>query len=97
LAPYAQMSGFRRPILHGFAQLGRVYEHIRKNIFCGQIDPLAEMTIRFEKPLVLPQACRVFLTDDGAFYIGAAVGSQAVTSGSVRAKKAAAKIPQAKN
>ncbi len=84
LKPYAQAAGFRRPILHGFAQLGRVYEGIRRNIFCGKIDPIAEISIRFERPLVLPQACRVYLTDEGKYFIGAAPGALAFASGTIK-------------
>ncbi|MBV6494567.1 MAG: hypothetical protein LDLANPLL_02600 [Turneriella sp.] len=84
LLPYAKLSGFKRPILHGFAQLGRVYEGLRKNIYCGKIDPLSEISIRFERPLVLPQACRVFLTEKGEFFIGQAKGAIAVASGYIR-------------
>lgn len=83
LKPYAQAVGFRGPILHGFAQLGRVYEGMRKNIFCGRSDPLSEISIRFERPLYLPQACRVYLSDDGEYFLGAAPGALAIARGKI--------------
>lgn len=83
LPPYARAFGFKRPILHGFAQLGRVYEGLRKNIFAGVADPLSEISIRFEKPFFLPQVCRVFLTDDGDYYLGAAKGGLAFSTGHI--------------
>jgi acyl dehydratase len=83
LKPYARSVGFKGPILHGFAQLGRVYEGMRKNIFCGRIDPLSEISIRFERPLYLPQACRVYLSDDGEYFLGAAPGALAIARGKI--------------
>lgn len=87
LPPYAQAFGFKRPILHGFAQLGRIYESLRKNVFAGAEDPLSEISIRFEKPLFLPQTCRVFLTDDGDYFLGVTKGAMVISRGHITAKK----------
>lgn len=86
LQPYAQAIGFKRPILHGFAQLGRAYEGMRKNIFCSSIDPLSAMSIRFECPLYLPQARRVFLTEDNQYFLGAAPGAHAIARGTIQTR-----------
>ncbi len=87
LPPYAKAFGFKRPILHGFAQLGRIYETLRRNIFCGEESPLSEISIRFEKPLFLPQVLRVFLTDGGDYFLGATKGATVVSHGHITAKK----------
>lgn len=81
LPPYAKASGFKQPILHGFAILGRIVEGINRNIYSGSIDKIKNISIRFEKPLFLPATCRVFIDADNNYYAGVAAGAVAVVTG----------------
>lgn len=87
LPVYAKASGFRKPILHGFSQLARAYEHLNANLFCGNINALSGMSIRFERPFLLPQVCRVYLTDDDRYFLGPAIGANPIASGSITRNK----------
>lgn len=56
IAPYAKMAGFKNKILHGFGSLARSFE-----ILQAQNGPIAQIDVRFVRPLVLPASTTVWL------------------------------------
>jgi acyl dehydratase len=81
LAPYARASGFRAPILHGFASFARALEALNRARFAGDVSRLATMEARFSRPLVLPARVGVYV-QDGRIWIGDAPGGGAYLEGS---------------
>jgi hypothetical protein len=80
IAPYARMSGFRAPILHGFATFARAIEALNRARFAGDPSRLASIEARFSRPLVLPARVGVYVKD-GALWVGDAPGGGAYLEG----------------
>ncbi len=80
LAPYARMSGFRAPILHGFATFARAIEALNRARFAGDPSRLAAIEARFSRPLVLPARVGVYVKD-GSIWVGDAPGGGAYLEG----------------
>lgn len=80
IAPYARMSGFRAPILHGFATFARAIEALNRGRFAGDPSRLASIEARFSRPLVLPARVGVYVKD-GSIWVGDAPGGGAYLEG----------------
>ena len=81
----ARASGFKRPILHGFATLACAVEAVTRNRLAGRIDRITSVDVRFLKPLVLPAKLGVFVGEDGdskTLAVGVAPGGPAFMLGS---------------
>ncbi|MCB9531549.1 MAG: MaoC family dehydratase [Myxococcales bacterium] len=65
IAPYARASGFKTPILHGFATLARAIESANRVVFSGTT-PIRSMDCRFVRPVALPGRVGVYLSRDAA-------------------------------
>lgn len=74
LPPYAKASGFKRPILHGFAQMSWVGEAIIANVYAGDITRLRALSINFSKPFLLPGHATLYLTGEHRYAVGTAPG-----------------------
>jgi hypothetical protein len=57
----ARASGFRRPILHGFAELAYAWEGLNKNVLGGDVHAVAAIDVRLTRPLVLPHEVGLFV------------------------------------
>jgi hypothetical protein len=57
----ARASGFRRPILHGFAELAYAWEGLNKNVLGGDVHAVAAIDVRLTRPLVLPHEVGLYL------------------------------------
>ncbi len=80
IAPYARMSGFKAPILHGFATFARAIEALNRARFSGDPLRLATFDARFTKPLVLPARVGVYV-ERGSLWVGDAPGGGAYLEG----------------
>jgi hypothetical protein len=80
IAPYARMSGFRAPILHGFATFARAIEALNRARFAGDPSRLASIEARFSRPLVLPARVGVYVKG-GSIWVGDAPGGGAYLEG----------------
>lgn len=78
--PYARAAGFRSTILHGFATLARTIEGLQRTIFAGSIHALAEIDVKFTKPLVLPAKVGLYIRGDEV-WVGDAPGGPAYLAG----------------
>lgn len=74
IAPYARMSGFKGPILHGFGSLGIAIEGLVSGRLCGRIDDLRRIDADFTAPLLLPRQIGVFSRGDKLWVADAASG-----------------------
>jgi hypothetical protein len=78
LEPYAQMMGFKRIILHGFASSAFCIEAINNNLFAGNVHRIKEVEIKFTKPLLLPAKPKLYyLRENNHFYLAEARLSRA--------------------
>jgi hypothetical protein len=84
---WARAFGFKNVILHGFGTLARAIEALNRGLFAGDVDALAEIDVRFTRPLVLPARVGVYV-DGNRVWVGDAPGGPAYLEGSfkVRAK-----------
>lgn len=81
---YARAAGFRACILHGFGTLARAAVALDRAVLSGRPDRLAEIDVRFTRPLVLPASVGVYLRDaDGGLFVGDAPGGGAYLEGRV--------------
>lgn len=78
---YARMAGFKKTILHGFSMQARVAESLNRQLFSGDPTQLAELEVRFVKPLLVPGKTSVWVTDDGDVAVGDAPGGPAALTG----------------
>lgn len=87
LDPYAQMMGFKRVILHGFASSAFCIEAINNNLFAGNIHKLKEVDIKFTKPLLLPAKPKLYyLRENNHFYLAEAKLARAYITASFKTK-----------
>lgn len=84
---WARAFGFRNVILHGFATLARAIEALNRGLLAGDPSALAEIDVRFTRPLVLPARVGVYV-DTNRVWVGDAPGGPAYLEGTfqVRAK-----------
>ena len=82
----ARASGFKSTILHGFAGMGRAVEGLARALWGGDPHRLAELEVRFRRPLVLPADVGLYIDDAGGVYVGDAPGGHLYLTGSFRAK-----------
>jgi acyl dehydratase len=87
---WARAFGYRNVILHGFGTLARAIEALNRGLFAGDVDALAEIDVRFTRPLVLPARVGVYVREHQV-WVGDAPGGPAYLEGKfkVRAKGAA--------
>lgn len=62
-APAARAAGFRSCILHGFGTLSWAWEGLVSRCLAGDEARLAQVDVRFTRPLVLPGMARLFTFD----------------------------------
>ncbi|MCP4599120.1 MAG: hypothetical protein GY847_01035 [Proteobacteria bacterium] len=86
IGPYARLSGFKNPILHGFSGMARLVESLNRTIWSGNVNILQTFEARFVKPLVLPATVGVYIDDSGGIYMGKAPGGPAYLSGAYTVK-----------
>ncbi|MCP4680618.1 MAG: hypothetical protein GY854_35070 [Deltaproteobacteria bacterium] len=86
LAPYARMSGFKNPILHGFSGMARAVEALNRTLWSGKVNTLQSFEARFVRPLVLPATASVFIDKRGGVFVGKAPGGPATLTGSYTTK-----------
>jgi hypothetical protein len=79
----ARASGFRQPILHGFAELAFAWEGLNKNLLGGDVHAIAELEMRLTRPLVLPHEVGLFVRGRELF-LADALGGPAYLSGTFR-------------
>jgi hypothetical protein len=72
LRPYANASGFRSVILHGFGTFARSCEALNRGLFGGDVRKLRQLDAKFTRPLLLPHDVGFFV-QDGALFVGDAV------------------------
>lgn len=77
VAPLARMSGFKGPILHGYASMARLVETLNRQLFAGDVSRLTHIEVRFSAPIVLPGKVGVFLAGDHQCYVGSSPGAPA--------------------
>ncbi|HEX8953085.1 MAG TPA: MaoC/PaaZ C-terminal domain-containing protein [Polyangia bacterium] len=80
---WAKAFGFRNVILHGFGTLARAIEALNRGLFAGDVDALAEIDVRFTRPLVLPARVGVYVRGDKV-WVGDAPGGPAYLEGSFK-------------
>ncbi|MFO0634839.1 MAG: MaoC/PaaZ C-terminal domain-containing protein [Nannocystaceae bacterium] len=80
IRPYARAAGFRSTILHGFATLARTIEGLQRTMFAGSVHALAEIDVKFTKPLVLPAKVGLYVRGDEV-WVGDAPGGPAYLAG----------------
>jgi hypothetical protein len=74
IAPYARMSGFKGPILHGFGSLGIAIEGLVQGRLSGRIDDLRRIDADFTAPLLLPREVGVFSRENKLWVADAVSG-----------------------
>ena len=79
----ARASGFRQPILHGFAELAFAWEGLNRNLLGGDVHAIAELEVRLTRPLVLPHEVGLFVRGRELF-LADALGGPAYLSGTFR-------------
>ena len=75
---WAKAFGFRNVILHGFGTLARAIEALNRGLFAGDVDALAEVDVRFTRPLVLPARVGVYVRGN-QLWVGDAPGGPALS------------------
>ncbi|HMI93320.1 MAG TPA: MaoC/PaaZ C-terminal domain-containing protein [Polyangiales bacterium] len=79
----ARASGFRRPILHGFAELAYAWEGLNKNVLGGDVHAVRSIDVRLTRPLVLPHEVGLFVRRR-ELSLSDALGGPAYLTGSFR-------------
>ena len=77
---WARAFGFRNTILHGFSTMARAYEALARGLCAGDPDAIAELDVRFTRPLVLPARVGVYVRGDRV-WVGDAPGGPAYLEG----------------
>jgi len=78
---YARASGFKACILHGFAELALATSAVIRGLLSGDAGKLRAIEARFTRPLVLPGAMGIYVTDAGELFAGDAPGGAAYLAG----------------
>jgi hypothetical protein len=79
----ARASGFRRPILHGFAELAYAWEGLNRNLLVGDVHALRALDVRLTRPLVLPHEVGLY-TRGRELWLSDALGGPAYLTGTFR-------------
>jgi hypothetical protein len=82
---WARAFGFRNVILHGFGTLARAIEALNRGLFAGDVDALAEIDVRFTRPLVLPARVGVYVRGTSV-WVGDAPGGPAYLEGTFKVR-----------
>ena len=82
---WARAFGFRNVILHGFGTMARAIEALNRGLFAGDVNALAEIDVRFTRPLVLPARVGVYVRDNQV-WVGDAPGGPAYLEGSFKVR-----------
>ena len=82
---WARAFGFRNVILHGFGTMARAIEALNRGLFAGDVSALAEIDVRFTRPLVLPARVGVYVRDNQV-WVGDAPGDPAYLEGSFKVR-----------
>jgi hypothetical protein len=82
---WAKAFGFRNVILHGFGTMARAIEALQRGLFAGDVNALAEIDVRFTRPLVLPARVGVYVRGDRV-WVGDAPGGPAYLEGSFKTR-----------
>jgi hypothetical protein len=80
---WARAFGFRNVILHGFGTMARAIEALNRGLLAGDVNALAEIDVRFTRPLVLPARVGVYVRGD-RLWVGDAPGGPAYLEGSFK-------------
>jgi acyl dehydratase len=83
---WARAFGFRHTILHGFSTLARAIEGLNRAKFAGDVNALAEIDVRFTRPLVLPARVGLYVSDERV-WVGDAPGGPAYLEGKFTTRK----------
>jgi acyl dehydratase len=90
LRRYAQATGLRGPILHGFASMGLTFEGLTRGLLSGDPSAIAQLNVEFVRPLGLPAAVGVYHSVDRVF-VGEAPAAPAYLVGEVALRTSAVK------
>lgn len=80
IPPYAKALGFGAAILHGFGTLAMAIETMNKVLWAGDVHRLAEVEVRFTRPVRLPGRIGIFVHENSLF-VGDAPGGPAALTG----------------
>ena len=87
VAPYARMAGFRGRIAHGFSGMARMAESLNGQLWSGDVSRLANLEVRFVRPLPLPARVGVYVDDADGCFVGEAPGGPAFFTGTFQERK----------
>jgi len=82
---WAKAFGFRNVILHGFGTMARAIEALNRGLFAGDVTALAEIDVRFTRPLVLPARVGVYVRGNQV-WVGDAPGGPAYLEGTFKVR-----------
>jgi acyl dehydratase len=82
---WAHAMGFKSTILHGFGTLARAIEGLTRAKFAGDVNALAEIDVRFTRPLVLPARVGLYVKGD-QIWVGDAPGGPAYLEGTFKTR-----------
>ena len=77
--------GFKNTILHGFGTLARAIEGLIRAKFAGDVNALAEIDVRFTRPLVLPARVGLYVSGE-RIWVGDAPGGPAYLEGTFKTR-----------
>jgi hypothetical protein len=80
---WAKAFGFKNVILHGFGTMARAIEALNRGLFAGDVNALAEIDVRFTRPMVLPARVGVYVRENKV-WVGDAPGGPAYLEGSFK-------------
>ncbi|TNF34844.1 MAG: hypothetical protein EP329_06835 [Deltaproteobacteria bacterium] len=82
----ARAAGFKSTILHGFATMAFAVEGMTRHLWDGDPSRLAELKVRFRRPLTLPREVGTYVDDVGRVFVGDAPGGPVYLSGTFRTR-----------
>ena len=82
---WAHAFGFKNTILHGFGTLARAIEGLIRAKFAGDVNALAEIDVRFTRPLVLPARVGLYVSGE-RIWVGDAPGGPAYLEGTFKTR-----------
>jgi acyl dehydratase len=85
---WARAMGFKHTILHGFGTLARAIEGLNRAKLAGDVDALAEIDVRFTRPLILPARVGLYVQGDHV-WVGDAPGGPAYLDGTFKTRSRA--------
>ncbi len=78
---YARAAGFRGCILHGFGSFALATSALVRGVLSGDATRLRAVEARFTRPLVLPGAMGIYVTEAGELFAGDGPGGAAYLTG----------------